>query len=125
MFPPQNKHCAVADQDKAVCAPAGYGKTALLTQFADETELPICWYSLAPEDHDPVSILRYCVYSIRALYPDFGVSCISLLKSGSNVVLHTLAGLFITELHSNVSVMFQAAWFMCSMMFIGSTGRQL
>ena len=88
---------------QAVCAPAGYGKTALLTQFADETELPICWYSFAPEDHDPVSILRYCVYSIRALYPDFGVSCISLLKSGSNVVLHTLAGLFITELHSNVS----------------------
>ena len=87
---------------QAVCAPAGYGKTALLTQFADETELPICWYSFAPEDHDPVSILRYCVYSIRALYPDFGVSCISLLKSGSNVVLHTLAGLFITELHSNV-----------------------
>ena len=88
---------------QVVCAPAGYGKTALLTQFADETELPICWYSFSPQDHDPVSILRYCVYSIRALYPDFGASCISLLRGGSNVDLHTLAGLFVTELHSNVS----------------------
>ena len=57
---------------QVVYAPAGYGKTALLTQFADETELPVCWYSFSPEEHDPVSILRYCVYSIRALYPDFG-----------------------------------------------------
>ena len=88
---------------QTVCAPAGYGKTALLAQFSDETELPICWYSFSPEDHDPISILRYCIYSIRAMYPDFGASCISLLKSGANVDLYTLAGLFITELHSNVS----------------------
>ena len=88
---------------QVVCATAGYGKTALLTQFAAETDLPLCWYSFSPEDHDPVSILRYCVYSVRALYPEFGASCISLIKGRANVDLHTLAGRFTTDLHNDLS----------------------
>lgn len=88
---------------QVVCAPAGYGKTALLTQFAAETDLPLCWYSFSPEDYDPISLLRYCVYSVRAVYPEFGASCISLLKGGANVDLHTLVGLLTTDLHNDLS----------------------
>ncbi len=59
---------------QVVSAPAGYGKTALLVDFADAFGLQICWYSFSPEDHDPVSFLRYCVQSVRARYPEFGVN---------------------------------------------------
>ena len=57
-----------------VSAPAGYGKTALLTEFASGTLDPVCWYSFAPEDYDPEIFLRYCLQSIRSSLVDFGES---------------------------------------------------
>ncbi len=85
-----------------VCAPAGYGKTGLLVEFAAEVDLPLCWYSFSPEDRDPISFLRYCVHSIRAKYREFGATCISLLRSATNVDQHTLTGLFTTSLHNDL-----------------------
>jgi LuxR family maltose regulon positive regulatory protein len=49
---------ALADvQVVGVCAPAGYGKTTLLTQFAAEDPRPCAWLSLTPAHDDPVSLL--------------------------------------------------------------------
>jgi len=88
---------------QVVCAPAGYGKTALLVDFADAVGLQICWYSFSPEDHDPISFLRYCVQSVRARYPEFGASCISLLRGTAKVDQHSLVGMLTTELHNELS----------------------
>ncbi len=56
------------------CAPAGYGKTTLLADFAYSTSLPCCWYFLEYIDTDPVVFLQTLLTSLRQVFPQFGVS---------------------------------------------------
>lgn len=57
-----------------VYAPSGYGKSIMLADFAQTTDLPVCWCSLIPADRDPASFLTLLAYSItdrfRELDPD-------------------------------------------------------
>lgn len=47
-----------------VYAPGGYGKSILLADFTQTTDLPVCWCSLEPADRDPTSFLTLLAYSI-------------------------------------------------------------
>ena len=42
----------------AVMAPAGYGKSTLLAQWADQQRRPIAWLSADERDGDPATLLR-------------------------------------------------------------------
>jgi ATP/maltotriose-dependent transcriptional regulator MalT/DNA-binding SARP family transcriptional activator len=55
-----------------VSAPAGYGKTTLLVDFAHDLEHPVCWYALDRSDHDPRVFLEHLVLSLHHRFPDFG-----------------------------------------------------
>jgi LuxR family transcriptional regulator, maltose regulon positive regulatory protein len=53
-------------------APAGYGKTTLLADFARQTQFPCCWYSLDHTDTDRITFLTVLLMSIRQRFPEFG-----------------------------------------------------
>lgn len=55
-----------------LCAPAGYGKTTLLADFAQHSNFPCCWYSLERTDADEETFLTVLLQSIRTLFPHFG-----------------------------------------------------
>jgi LuxR family maltose regulon positive regulatory protein len=53
-----------------VPAPAGYGKTTLLTQWAhQESERRFAWLSLSAAENDPVMLWRYIFASLRRVVP--------------------------------------------------------
>src|SRR5436305_1213357 len=43
----------------AIVAPAGYGKTTLLSQWAERDSRPFAWVTLDDRDNDPVVLLRH------------------------------------------------------------------
>lgn len=52
-----------------LCAPAGYGKTTLLADFAVSAPIPCCWYFLEHTDTDSVLFLRTLLASLCQAFP--------------------------------------------------------
>src|SRR5687768_11596408 len=53
-------------------APAGFGKTTLLSQWLQRVERPVAWISLDARDDDPTLFMRYLVAALRILAPTIG-----------------------------------------------------
>lgn len=64
-----------------LCAPAGYGKTTLLADFARNTSFTCCWYFLDNTDADKTVFLRTLIESIRFHFPRFGETLDQLLNN--------------------------------------------
>jgi LuxR family maltose regulon positive regulatory protein len=86
-------------------APAGYGKTTLLAQFAAKAPLPVVWYQLDVDDNDPSIFFEYLVEGIAVRCPDFGGTMRSVLQSIENVgsEWQRLLVVFVNELVETVS----------------------
>ncbi len=57
-----------------LCAPAGYGKTTLLADFAHSTSIACCWYFLDSTDVYFTVFLHNLLASVRHVFPSFGSS---------------------------------------------------
>lgn len=54
----------------ALAAPAGWGKTMALSQWAAGSCLPVTWYTLDVGDRDPQLFLDYLLHTVAAFVPD-------------------------------------------------------
>jgi LuxR family maltose regulon positive regulatory protein len=52
-----------------VSAPAGYGKTTLVSNWLKETKIPSAWLSLDGGDNDPIRFLQYLVAALQSIAP--------------------------------------------------------
>jgi ATP/maltotriose-dependent transcriptional regulator MalT/two-component SAPR family response regulator len=64
-----------------IAAPAGYGKTSLLIDFAHQFDWPVCWLALDPLDNDLHRFLSHFVMSIKQQFPEFGEEALNILKT--------------------------------------------
>jgi LuxR family maltose regulon positive regulatory protein len=78
-----------------VCAPAGYGKSTLLAEWAQvlqQNGAAVAWYALDPSDDDPIAFGSYLVASLaQALGPTSELAHIAqLLRSSPEVDLQRI-----------------------------------
>ena len=53
-----------------VSAPAGYGKTTLITHWLESHPGPSAWVSLEETENDPATLLRYLVAAVQTIFPE-------------------------------------------------------
>jgi LuxR family transcriptional regulator, maltose regulon positive regulatory protein len=64
-----------------VAAPAGFGKTTLLSAWIAEREMDVGWVSLDERDSDPTRFWTYVIAALRTIWPGIGASSLAMLQS--------------------------------------------
>jgi len=64
-----------------VSAPAGFGKTTLLADWSQRSELPVAWVSLDERDDDPVRFFLYLIAAIETINDGFEETTRAFLSS--------------------------------------------
>lgn len=64
-----------------VSAPAGFGKTTLVSAWVSDCGRPVAWLSLDAGDNDPTRFLTYLTAAVQTVAPDVGAGVLSALRS--------------------------------------------
>jgi LuxR family transcriptional regulator, maltose regulon positive regulatory protein len=89
---------ALAKGFTLVSAPAGYGKTTLVSSWLRETGIPGAWLSLEESDNDPVSFLQYLLTTLHEIVPNIRVDLLDLIEGVQPASLQALMNILINEI---------------------------
>ena len=64
-----------------ISAPAGFGKTTLLSTWITHCQQPVAWLSLDEADNDPTRFLRYFIAALQTIEGNIGAGALSLLQA--------------------------------------------
>jgi LuxR family maltose regulon positive regulatory protein len=87
-----------------VTAPAGYGKTTLVTQWLHTSEAPYCWLALDPSDNEPHRFWEYLVGSIQYRYPEIGKDTNTLLAKTDSIPFEAAVTALINDIAANLPI---------------------
>jgi len=64
-----------------ISAPAGFGKTTLLSEWVAGIEWPVAWVSLDKGDNDPARFWTYLIAALQTVHADSGNAALAMLQS--------------------------------------------
>jgi len=70
-------HCKLV----LVSAPAGFGKTTLVSEWVARCERSVAWLSLDEGDNDPTRFLTYFITALQTITANIGAGVLSVLQS--------------------------------------------
>ena len=81
-----------------VCAPAGFGKTVLLADWARRHQRPVAWMSLDEGDNDPARFWRHVAAALDRVRPGIAERAAALLQGLQPVPLEAVVTSLLNEL---------------------------
>ncbi len=81
-----------------ISAPAGFGKTTLLSECFSSSETPVGWVSLDADDNDPSRFWAYFISALQRLYPGLGEAAMEMIDSPQPPTYDTLLTELINEM---------------------------
>src|SRR4051812_44518477 len=64
-----------------IAAPAGFGKSTLLSAWATSCNRPAAWLSLDNTDNEPTRFLTYLVAALQTIAPTIGSGVVGVLQA--------------------------------------------
>ncbi len=81
-----------------VSAPAGFGKTTLLSEWVTGCTRPVAWLSLDEGDNDPAHFLAYFIATIQTIHQDIGQSLVTASQSSQPLAIQAILTALINDI---------------------------
>jgi LuxR family maltose regulon positive regulatory protein len=81
-----------------ISAPAGFGKTTLLSEWIHGTKWPVAWLSLDEGDNDLSRFLTYFITALQTVAANFGDGLLGALQSPRSSPIESLLMALINEM---------------------------
>jgi len=83
-----------------ISAPAGFGKTTLVSEWVAVCERPVAWLSLDEGDSDPTRFLIYIVAALQTIAPSIGAGLSGVLQSPQPPPIESILTALLNEIAS-------------------------
>src|SRR6266566_4305812 len=81
-----------------IAAPAGFGKTTLISAWMAGCDRQVAWLSLDKGESDPTLFLTYLVAALQTIAPDIGVGVLGALQSPQPPPTETILAALLNEI---------------------------
>ena len=81
-----------------VSAPAGFGKTTLVSEWIANCGRPVAWLSLDEGDNDPARFISYLIKALQTLQPEIGKGLLAVLQSPQPLLIETILTSLLNEI---------------------------
>ncbi len=81
-----------------ISAPAGFGKTMLISDWIDQNKIPAAWYSLDNSDNATEDFLSYIILGIQKINTNFGAGALKLIQSSNSPNPESIASMLLNDI---------------------------
>jgi LuxR family maltose regulon positive regulatory protein len=95
----QRLNASVNHKLTLIAAPAGFGKSTLLSNWIEQHKTPVAWYTLDEGDNDPDRFLTYFLTALQSVAPQLKLaeSTAALRQAQEATAIETLLTFLINE----------------------------
>jgi LuxR family maltose regulon positive regulatory protein len=83
-----------------ISAPAGFGKSTLISSWIETIKVPIAWLSLDERDNDPARFITYLTAALQKVKPGIGQNLQAILQSPQPLQIENTLILLINDISS-------------------------